>query len=506
MSGHVERTAVIDMGSNSWRLVVYGWQPGGWWKLVDEIREAVRIGERMGEELTLKPEPMERALQAAAVFASFCRSSGVEDVHAVATSAIRDAANRDQLLDAIRDRTGLQVRVLSGEEEARYGWLAVANSTTLADGFGLDVGGGSIQVLRLEDRRLADAASLPLGAVRVTEAFLPGEEAKRKHVDALREHVGGELEKLGWLAGAGGRLAGIGGTIRNLAAAAQKREGHPGTGVQGYVLSRDALDELVDELSSRPVGKRAALAGIKADRGDVILGGALVVQTVMEVGGFDGIELTRFGLREGVFLERFLGRDQPLTPDVRRDAVDRLAGWFRADRRHDRHVAHLSRELLDGLVAAGLAKPSQADGELLEAACMLHDLGTAVDYDDHHKHSHYLILSAGLPGFTPRELLLVALVARWHRKGDPDASELGSIARDDDAHRLDLLAGIVRMAEQLERSRDGVIRSVSVEAAGDGVRLRAHATGDATVPVWAAKRNADLLEHALGREVEVFRG
>lgn len=504
MSGHVERTAVIDMGSNSWRLVVYGWQPGGWWKLVDEIREAVRVGERMGEELTLKPEPMERALQAAAVFASFCRSSGVGDVHAVATSAIRDAVNRDELLDTIRDRTGLHVRVLSGEEEARYGWLAVANSTTLADGFGLDVGGGSIQVMRLQRRQLADAVSLPLGAVRVTEAFLPGEEAKRKQVDALREHVGAELEQLGWLSG-GGRLAGIGGTIRNLAAAAQKRHDHPGTGVQGYVLSRAALDDLVDELSSRPVGKRAALPGIKADRGDVILGGALVVQTVMEVGDFDGIELTRFGLREGVFLERFLGKERPLTPDVRRDAVDRLAEWFRPDRRHDRHVARLSRELLEGLAAAGLADPSGADGELLEAACMLHDVGTAVDYDDHHKHSHYLILSAGLPGFTPRELLLVALVARWHRKGEPDASELGSIGRDDDAHRLDLLAGIVRMAEQLERSRDGVIRSVGVEADGDGVRLRAHATGDATVPVWAAKRNAALLERALGREVEVVR-
>lgn len=504
MSGHVERTAVIDMGSNSWRLVVYGWKPGGWWKLVDEIREAVRIGERMGKELTLKPEPMERAFQAAAVFASFCRSSGVDDVHAVATSAIRDAVNRDELLDAIRDRTGLRVRVLSGEEEARYGWLAVANSTTVADGFGLDVGGGSIQVLRLQRRQPADAVSLPLGAVRVTEAFLPGEEAKRKQMDALREHVAAQLERLGWLSG-GGRLAGIGGTIRNLAAAAQKRDDHPGTGVQGYVLSRAALDDLVDELSSRPVGKRAALPGIKADRGDVILGGALVVQTVMEVGEFDGIELTRFGLREGVFLERFLGEERPLTPDVRRDAVDRLAEWFRPDRRHDRHVARLSQELLQGLAAAGLAEPSTADGELLEAACMLHDVGTAVDYDDHHKHSHYLILSAGLPGFTPRELLLVALVARWHRKGEPDASELGSIGRDDDAHRLDLLAGIVRMAEQLERSRDGVIRSVSVEADGDGVRLRAHATGDATVPVWAAKRNAALLERALGGEVEVVR-
>lgn len=501
----MERSAVIDMGSNSWRLVVYGWRrEGGWWRLQDEIREAVRIGERMGPELTLKPEPMDRALHAASVFAAFCRSSGVEEIDAVATSAIRDARNREELLDAIHERTGLRVRVLSGEEEARYDWLALANSTSVSDGYGLDVGGGSVQVVQLAARRLERSVSLPLGAVRMTEAFLPSGAPKRKHLEAVRSHVGEQLGALGWLTG-GGRLAGVGGTIRNLATAAQKRSGHPDTGVQGYVLERAAVDELVDELASMPASERGNVRGIKPDRADVILAGALVVQTVMETGGFEGIEVTRFGLREGVFLERFLGGELPLTPDVRRDAVDRLAAHFRPDRRHDGHVARLSRELLDGLAAAGLVEPTEADRELLDAACALHDIGTAIDYADHHKHSRYLILSAGLPGFSPRELLLVALVARWHRKGDPDPSELGSIARDDDADRLELLAGIVRMAEQLERARDGSIRSIRVDAADGVVRLSAEAGGDPTVPLWAAKRNADLLERALGRELEVVR-
>ena len=165
---------MADLGSNSWRLVVYGYEPGTpWWNLVDEIREAVRIGAGMGEDGILQPERIDRAVHTAAVFASFCRASGIEQVEIVATSAIRDASNRDELLTAIRERTGLQPRVISGREEARYGWLAIANSTTLEDGFGLDIGGGSIQAMQLAGRRLAEAGSLPLGSVRVSERFSP---------------------------------------------------------------------------------------------------------------------------------------------------------------------------------------------------------------------------------------------------------------------------------------------------------------------------------------------
>src|SRR5918992_4306395 len=158
----MERLAVIDMGSNSWRLVVYGYQPGTqWWSLTDEIREAVRVGEGMGHENELQPAPMDRAVHTAAVFASFCKASGVEDVRALATSAIRDARNRDDLLREIHERTGLEVRVISGEDESRYGYLSIANSTTPEDGAGIELGGGSLQLLRLTGRRLEESASLP---------------------------------------------------------------------------------------------------------------------------------------------------------------------------------------------------------------------------------------------------------------------------------------------------------------------------------------------------------
>jgi exopolyphosphatase/guanosine-5'-triphosphate,3'-diphosphate pyrophosphatase len=499
----MERVAVADLGSNSWRLVVYGYEPDTpWWSVVDEIREAVRVGAGMGEERMLRPERIDRAVHTAAVFASFCRASGIEAIEAVATSAIRDATNRDELLSAIRERTGIEARVISGREEARYGWLAIANSTTIEDGFGLDIGGGSIQTMRLARRRLGEAESLPLGSVRVSERFLPDEKATAKGMKALRKHVAAELEALGWWTG-GGRLVGIGGTIRNLAAAAMRRAELPPVGVQGYELRLETLEELIELLASKPASKRGELSGIKVDRGDVILGGALTLAATLDAGGFEAIEVTEAGLREGIFFDRLLG-ERELFDDVRRESVENLAHRF-SEGEHPRRVAALSLEMFDGLAAAGLHDLGDAERELLWAAGILHDIGTAIDYEDHHRHSHYMSLNAGLPGFTPRELVLVGLIARYHRKGDPDSSELGELAEPGDAARLRLLCALIRLAEQFERSRDGAIRRVSVGTQNGTVMLAADPDPerDPSVPIWAARRNAGLLAEALEREVEI---
>ena len=502
----VQRKAVIDMGSNSFRLVVYGYEPGRWWALIDEIREAVRVSEGMGYGGRLQPEPMDRALHTAAVFAAFLRSAGVEDVDAIATSAIREAENRDELLEDVRSHAGLEVRVVSGEEEARLGYLAIANTTTLGDGHGIEIGGGSGQLLALEGRRLRESVSLPLGAVRVSEAFLPGDDAPGKAQKALRRHVEDQLEQAPWWPdGKGGRLVGIGGTIRNLAAAAQKKLEMPDIDVGGFELSAEMLSDLIEEIAATPASERGDIPGIKPDRGDVILGGALVLATIMEQGGFESLEVSEAGLREGAFFERLLeGRDPPLFEDVRRGSVINLAHRFRTDDDHVEHTARLSLEMFDGLREAGLHDYGDAERELLWAACMLHDIGVAIDYDDHHRHSHYLILNSGLSGWSSREQVLIALVARYHRKGEPDASSLGDLAASGDKGRLRLLTGIIRLAEQLERSRDQSIAGVEVAMDNGTVRLATRTErGDPSVPLWAARRNSDVLADAVGQPVEI---
>ncbi len=499
------RTAVIDLGSNSFRLVVFT-AAEGWWKRTDEIYEAVRIGAGLGASGELGRKPMKRALQAIEVFSHFLHASGIgaEDVQAVATSAIRDASNQEQFLARVREETGLAVTVLSREEEARLGYLAAINSTTLTDGAVLDLGGGSLQLIEVVGRLAGRLGSWPLGAVRMTEAFLSAEDpAPKKARKALRAHVEEVLGEAGWLERTGRRLVGVGGTVRNLAAAAQAEAGLPSFGVQGFFLDRDALEALVECLAALPASERGKLKGIKYARSDLILAGALVVQAVMEAGDFDGIETTEAGLREGAFFARHLPDDPPLFEDVRRSSVLNLAARYRVDPAHTEHVATLALGLFDGLADAGLHPGEPLERELLWAASVLHDIGMSVDYDDHHKHSRYLILSAGLPGFDRREVALVAQAARYHRKGMPDFGDLSPLAQDGDDERLDRLSILLRLAEDLERSRDQSVRAAHVATDDGTIRLELEADGSAAVERWAAQREVDLFARAFGLDLKV---
>jgi exopolyphosphatase / guanosine-5'-triphosphate,3'-diphosphate pyrophosphatase len=504
-----ERLAVIDLGSNSFRLVVF-LAGDGWWKRTDEIYEPVRIGEGLVRSGELAPEPIARALATLDVFAHFAKASGLErgSIDAVATSAIRDARNADEFLHEARARSDLPIRVLSREEEARYGYLAAVNSTTLSDGGVLDLGGGSLQLVRVGDRRVRESGSWPVGTVRMSERFLPPNgPAKRRQLDALREYVGEQLSEATWLADArarGRRLVGLGGTVRNLAAAAQRAAGLPSNGVQGMVIERAALDELVARLASLPAAERASVPGIKPARADLILAGAVVVQSVLEAGRFDGLETTEAGLREGVFFERLLeGADPPLIDDVRRASVLNLAGQYHLDVAHTRHVATLALGMFDELARLGLHDGDPRERELLWAASILHDIGMSVDYDDHHKHSRYLILNAGLPGFSPVEVAIIAQAARYHRKGMPDPGPLRALFGEGDTERLDRCAALLRLAEDLERSRDQLVRETRIALRDGEVELRLVADGEAAVPRWAANRETELFARAFHRELAV---
>jgi exopolyphosphatase/guanosine-5'-triphosphate,3'-diphosphate pyrophosphatase len=500
------RTAVIDMGSNSFRLVVFT-AADGWWKRTDEIYLAVRIGAGLDATGELGSKPIKRALQAADVFSHFCKAMGIgpEDIQAVATSAIRDATNQATFLERVREQTGLEVRVLSREEEATFGFVAAVNSTTLTDGAVLDLGGGSLQLVEVLSRHPGRLGSWPLGAVRMTEHFLSdGDEAPKKARKALKAHVTEMLEdEAEWLPRSGRRIVGIGGTMRNLAAAAQAEAGAPSNGVQGYAIGRDALDALIERLASMPADERASIKGIKYARADLILAGALVVQAVMEHGEFDAIEVTEAGLREGVFFNSLLDGDPPLFDDVRSASVLNLAARYHVDPAHTEHVARLAMGLFDELAAAGLHDGDRWERELLFSACVLHDIGMSVDYDDHHKHSRYLILSADLPGFSPREVALIAQAARYHRKGMPDFGELSPLAEDGDRERLDRMAILLRLAEDLERSRDQSVRAAHIAADNGTIELALEADGAASVERWAVRREVELFDRAFGKKLKV---
>lgn len=287
---------------------------GGTWEREHDMARAVRVGEGLSSTGRLGEAAIERALSALEEFASICDDYGLSGgaIDAVATSAIRDAENGRQLLELVRERTGLEVRVLSREQEARYGYLAAINSTALTDGCVLDLGGGSLQLVRVSARLARETASKRLGAVRMTERFLDGERpATQEQLQALRAHATRKLAPVEWLPSSGPHLVGLGGTVRNLAAAAERAQGMPADEVHGFSIRASVLDELIERLAALAPGERASVPGIKANRADIVLAGAVVVREVMRAGGFSLLEVSAMGLREGVFFERQLAEHRP---------------------------------------------------------------------------------------------------------------------------------------------------------------------------------------------------
>lgn len=507
--------AVVDLGSNSFRLVVFTAGEGGWWKRTDELSDMVRIGGDLTADGDLSEARMAHALETLRVFAAFCATSGIETeaIEAVATSAIRDAPNGGAFVERARRETGLPIRVVSGEDEAHYSYVAAVNSTALTDGVVLDLGGGSLELVEVRARRAGAIASWPLGAVRATERWLPNADPARppeaKAIAKLHARTLRALEDAPWIAAAGAdgaRLVGLGGSVRNLAAAATRMADLPLDSVQGVVLDRPMLDALVEELAGRSPEERERVPGIKRGRGEVIVAATVVLRAVLEASGADGIEVTDAGLREGIFLSGLLApAEPPLVADVRATSVRNLARQHGVDLVHAEHIAGLAHQLLEALPGAGLPEPGEP--ELVEAAALLHDVGMAVDYDDHHKHSSYLILGSGLPGFTPREVALIALMARYHRKGTPSLGALAPLCRDGDEQLVLRGAALLRIAEQLERNRDQVVRAARLrrpaDGSGDVIELELDAIGDDTVARWGAERQGELFERAFGAPLRV---
>ena len=500
-----QRVAIIDMGSNSWRLIVVEYVRHLSFKITDEVRETVRLSEGMGGSDVMTQDAMERAARVMRIYAAFCESLGITDIIAVGTSAIRDAHNRAYFLKRVLSESHIPVRVLSGEEEAFYAYLAAVNSTTLTNGFVLDLGGGSLEIVRVDNRHLTHATSLPLGAVRVTEAWLASDPATPKELRRLQAHLREQFEAIPWFRMEPGmRLIGEGGTLRLVGRLVQKQISYPFDTLHGYDVSTAGVARIRDQLGTLSVAEREMLAGMKSDRADISLGGAAVVAEALSVCGAGGMTISSQGLREGLFYERFLfGSGDPIFENVRQATVLNLAHLYRFQEKHAEHIAHLTLSMFDQLPKdQHLSGPEER--ELLWAASMLHDIGVSVDYHDHHKHSAYLILNAGLPGYTHREIALIALMARYHRKGRPMLDEFARLMRPDDDRRLTQLCALLRLAEQMDRSRDGVVKDVTLKFEDERVLMEVCFRGDEQVAVWALERHVDIFEQAFGLKLQVI--
>lgn len=503
------RLGIIDLGSNSARLMVAHYAPGQAFKITDEVARRVRLSEGMAADNQLHPAAIKRALETLRMFQAFCTASGIKRIVPVATAAVRDAANRSEFLEKVYEQTGLRFRVLSGEEEARLGAVGVINSLGLHDGLVMDVGGGSAEVSEVRGGRFRRGLTVPLGAVRLTELYLANDPVKSADVARLADHLDTSFELLDWMRlKADAQFVGVGGTARALARIDRELRGYPLGLTHGYELELSRLEKLMDRLRGLSAAERARkIPGLQADRADIILAGAMVLARALRRAGAKQLLVCGQGLREGLFYQEFLDQaDPPVMRHLREFSVLNLCRLYGYEKTHVDHVTRLSLSLFDQL------KKQHGYGQwergLLWAAAHLHDIGTVVDYYDHHKHSAYIIFNSGLPGYTHREIVLIALLCQYHRKGNPSLEDYTAVCETGDVSRVKHLTALLRLAEYLDRSRSQPVTALTVETINRRrARLRVHtrARSGAEVEIWEAQRNADLFEATFGCSLEILR-
>lgn len=496
----MRRLGIVDIGSNTIRLAVFARHSSGGFSLHDDMRERVRLGAGVGATGRIEEARLDRALELLAQFADYGRGARLDDLEVFGTSALRDADNGEVLVRRARE-LGLVVRVLSGEDEARYGVLAVANGFDLDDAWVLDLGGGSAQLSRMENRRFASGSAHPLGAVRLSEQFLTGDPPKPRQVRALEAAVEREL---GAVAAAmveqAGPLVAIGGAVRNLSRAVQIATGYPLDVLHGYWLRAKDLAALTDQLLATDQAGRAAIRGIDSERADVIHAAAVVFRWLVERTRRDGLLVSGGGVREGA-LYRHVLRPPHLVLRVGASAVEGLVEQHVIDRDHALQVRRTSLRVFDALAPSLGLEPR--DRVLLGAAAALHECGLSVHYYRRQKHGAFLLQAKALEGFTHREQALLMLMVRYHRKGRAKLGNWQQLLEKGDKERLAGLIACLRLAIALDRSRGGRFPEVDLVVKSKRAVLRLPIEDEASVELKAVRAVAGDIGVALGRPLVV---
>jgi exopolyphosphatase/guanosine-5'-triphosphate,3'-diphosphate pyrophosphatase len=506
-AAHGMKIAAIDIGSNSIHMVTARVSHGDF-EILDRAKEMVGLARGTLTNGRLSPEAMEFGLKTLANFKRLAQRQGADPILAVATSAVREAANGGEFALQAWEKFGLHIDVITGSEEARLIFGAARHAIDFRGQRALvvDIGGGSVEIVQGEGNRIRWQKSLKLGVVRLTERFFKSDPPKASEIAAFKSYVRDKLKPVF----ARGRLTrptlmvGTSGTLLTLTAmAAAMRDGSVPHKLHNYVLERRALDELASRILACRARERVRVPGLERRRADLMPAGALLAGILMDGFRCDEMRACEWALREGILLD-FIDhhhrevREAEHVPSIRRRSVLNMASRFQADPGHGQQVARLALGLFDS--TRSIHKLGADARELLEYAALLHDVGLYVSHSGHHRHSQYLITQGELRGFEPRELQVIATVARFHKGAPPKTSSPELEGLDAQRRKLAvMLAGFLRVADGLDRTHHGIVRTIQVGRSNGRLEIAVDAAGrDAELEVWAAQRKAELWEKCFG--------
>ena len=506
--------AAIDIGTNSIHLVVARPTAGRRFDILAREKEVVRLGSGSGDMKQLGAEAIDRAVETLERFRQIA-DMWEADIAAVATSATREALNRQEFIGRARTEAGVEIAVISGMEEARLIHLGVLQAVPVYDRdvLVIDIGGGSTELIVGSGGKMRAARSLKLGAIRLTNRFFASEPVTQNAIDSCRNYVRAflspvvrEIRKAGFsvTVGSSGTIA----TVMAMSAAARGEQPHSLNSVRA---TREELDAVVARVAAaQTTRERERLPGLEPKRADIIVGGAILLEQLVSELDIDELTFSDYALREGVLLDRIRQPHEGLhhLSDLRRESVIHVAQMFIDDLEHASRTADLAAQIwAQTQTLHGLHPPTL---ELLEAAALLHNVGLFVSHSAHHHHSYYLIRNCEhLTGFTDREIELIAVIARYHRKSLPKAKHAAFAGlSSDDQQLVRVLAGILRIAIALDRTAAGVVKRLVVQ--DDRGALAVHAQlepgVDGSLELYTAEQRKELLESALETSITFASG
>lgn len=505
------RIAALDLGSNSFHLLIADANPDGTFEPVVRDKEMLRLGTTVATTGQIGTAGADAAIEVIKRFRAQAESQGSDEIVVCATAAFREASDSLAVVDQIEAETGLKVQVISGRDESRLIFDAVRTSVVIepSPALAMDLGGGSLELMVGDARGMKWCASLKLGVARLTAELVRSDPLSggdiRRVTNAVTKTVGRVQPEIARLRP---RLAiGSSGTLGALIRlAATRRDGTIPANINQLSVSSRNLESLAGYLLGMTSSERAALPGIDGRRADLLPAGVLILTTVLDMVGLSEVVGCDWALREGMVLDAIGHRSRAEFDGdpkaIRRESVlglCRRCGW---NEEHSTKVARLATELFDG--TASLHRLGPTDRELLELGALLHDIGEHVSKDGHERHTAYLIENGRLRGFTPEEIDVLSCLGRFHKRGTPKPSfPAYAKLRNADQKRVSQLIALLQVADGLDRSHGGPVRDVEVYASPEVVEVVVEADDDIDLELWGLRRKRDLFERVFGCRLDV---
>jgi exopolyphosphatase/guanosine-5'-triphosphate,3'-diphosphate pyrophosphatase len=483
-----KRTAIIDIGSNSVRMVIFEKTSRFAFHLLHEVKSRVRISEYAYEnDGNLQNAAMTRALSALRDFTSIASSYNVRKTLCVATSAVRDAPNRNDFIKRVKQDIGLNIKVIDGEKEAYLGGIACANLLPRTDAVTIDIGGGSTEFAYMQNGGVVENYSLNLGTVRLKELFFD-----RNNIEGAVAYIDAALEKLPQCDCA--HAVGIGGTFRALSRSLLKRSGHPLQKLHGYRFGADVMQAYIDTILDAKDEEQLKDLGVKKERYDVIKPGALILSRVLKHLGAAALTASGVGVREGVFLADLLRHSNHRFPENYNPSMRYLMDRYTIEAQQPQNIAKVAKELFD-LLHQKLDIPARYRYELGIAA-KLCKIGTALHYYSHHQHSYYLTQTALEYGYTHEQIMLISTLIRFQKRKRPAKSHCQDYeSLLPDAKQIEYLSFIISLADALLSHHP---RTIDFNLYFDGSTITVESKG---TPLYLPIEAVDALQRPKGLRV-----